>query len=157
MTKESMMNKVQDTKLPTDSVLHDRISSTDFIDCYVVESTLPSREAAEIIVQFPGWARILLNVRKVVTAPFGLLNDGPPSEDKVGPFPVELDTEKELVAGFDDKHLNFRVSVISQAGKVYLATWVHPHNIGGRLYLFGIFPFHIMIARDALKRVALQG
>jgi len=151
------MNKVYETELPAQSILHDRIASDDFIDCFVVNSSLPSRSAAEIIVQFPGWARVLLNIRKVVTAPFGLSNDGPPAEDKVGPFPVELDTEKELVAGFDDKHLNFRVSVFSQAGQVYLATWVHPHNIGGRLYLFGILPFHVMIVRNALKRVAVEG
>ena len=69
---------------------------------------------------------------------------------------IELDTETEFVAGFDDKHQNFRVSVISQSGWVYLATWVHPNNIGGRIYLFTILPFHVMIARDALKRVALQ-
>lgn len=118
---------------------------------------MSARSAAEIIVQFPAWARVLVAIRKVVTSPFGLSNDGPDAKDKVGAFPVELDTENEFVAGFDDKHLNFRVSVISQAGKVYLATWVHPHNLGGRIYLRCILPFHILIARNALKRVAQTG
>ncbi|MEM7636150.1 MAG: DUF2867 domain-containing protein, partial [Pseudomonadota bacterium] len=68
-------------------------------------------------------------------------------------FPVETETARELIAGFNDKHLNFRVSVLSQDGRVFLATWVHPHNIGGRLYLKTILPFHILIARNALARV----
>ena len=80
--------------------------------------------------------------------------DGPDAADKLGPFPVELETETELVAGFNDKHLDFRVSVMSRDGQVSLATWVHPHNFGGRLYLALIMPFHIMIARNALARVA---
>ena len=72
----------------------------------------------------------------------------------MGPFPVESETETELIAGFNDKHLDFRVSVRSEGGLVSLATWVHPHNIGGRIYLAAIMPFHILIARDALARVA---
>ena len=99
---------------------------------------------------------MLLQIRRLVTAPFGLSSDGPDAEDKVGVFPVESETECELVAGFDDKHLNFRVSVMSLDGRVYLGTWVHPHNLGGRLYLRAIMPFHILIARNALSRVASQ-
>ena len=37
-----------------------------------------------------------------------------------------------------------------------LATWVHPHNRAGRLYLKAILPFHILIARDALARVGAE-
>ena len=88
-----------------------------------------------------------------MTTPFGLSNDGPDAVDKVGVFPVELETEEELIAGFDDKHLDFRVSVISRDGNVYLATWVHRHNLGGRIYLAVIMPFHVMIARNGLARV----
>lgn len=151
-----MKIEVRKTVLPTDSALHERMGATDFIDCYVVNSSMSARAAAEIIVEFPSWAQKLLSVRRVVTTPFGLSQDGPPADDKLGPFPVELDIGQEIIAGFDDKHLNFRVSVISMDGKVYLATWVHPHNFGGRLYLTCILPFHILISRNALKRVALS-
>lgn len=140
--------------LPSDSALHARIGSGDFLDCYCVASDLPARQAAEIIVDFPDWARLLQLVRKVITAPFGLSQDGPKADDKVGLFPVELDTDTEVIAGFDDKHLEFRVSVMSQGGRVSLATWVHPHNIGGRIYLAAIMPFHILVVRNALARVA---
>lgn len=142
------------SNLPEQSILHARIASTDFVDCYSVSCNTPARQAAETITSFPGWAQFLLHIRTIVTAPFGLSNDGPDADDKIGPFPVEQETESEIIAGFNDKHLDFRVSVFSKDGRVSLATWVHPHNVGGRLYLRMIMPFHILIARDALKRVA---
>lgn len=74
--------------------------------------------------------------------------------DRIGIFPVKQETENELIAGFDDKHLNFRVSVLSNQGQISLATWVAPHNMGGKIYLAVIMPFHIAIARNPLARVA---
>lgn len=148
-------SSVRATALPGSSLLHDRIGPRDFLDCYSVASHLPPRRAAEIITDFPGWARFLLFLRKLVTTPFGLSNRGPAAADKVGIFPVETETERELIAGFDDRHLDFRVSVLSQGGRVFLATWVQPHNMGGRIYLGTILPFHVMIARDALARVGV--
>ncbi|MFK7965236.1 MAG: DUF2867 domain-containing protein [Burkholderiaceae bacterium] len=148
------MNQVKATTLPAFSELHQRIIEGDFIDCYGVPSAMPPRRAAEVITHFPSWARGLLVIRRLITAPFGLSNDGPQASDKLGPFPVESETNQELVAGFNDKHLNFRVSVISHAGQVYLSTWVRPNHWSGRVYLAVIMPFHILIARNALKRVA---
>ena len=151
------MNKVIATQLPLQSLLGDRVKPADFIDCYSVESDLSPRDAAEIITNFPGWARFLLKIRALVTAPFGLSNDGRSAPDKVGVFPVETESNNELIAGFNDKHLNFRVSVISQEGRVFLATWVHTNNIGGLIYLKTILPFHILISRNALARVRAVG
>ncbi|MEJ8560153.1 DUF2867 domain-containing protein [Yoonia sp. GPGPB17] len=149
-----MGNPVSKITLPAASALHDQRVAGDFMDCYSVASELPPRRAAEIITAFPGWARFLLIIRKIVTGPFGLSQDGPEAADKLGPFPVQSETETEVIAGFDDKHLNFLVSVLSHEGQISLATWVAPHNIGGRIYLAAIMPFHIAIARNALARVA---
>ena len=147
---------VKSVRLPHDSILADRVDARDFVDCYRVTADIGPRRAAEIITDFPGWARFLLRIRRYATLPFGLSNDGPEAPDKVGIFPVELETGDELIAGFNDKHLDFRVSVMSRDGHVWLATWVHPHNVGGHLYLAAILPFHVLIARDALMRVARQ-
>ncbi|RCW95366.1 DUF2867 domain-containing protein [Marinomonas foliarum] len=147
------MSKVVETELPKNSLLTDRINKSDFIDSYAVQSNLSPREAAEIITDFPGWARFLVSIRNSVVSKFGLLNDGPEAADKVGFFPVESENDQELIAGFNDKHLDFRVSVIAQDGRVFLSTWVHPHNIGGKLYLKTILPFHVLIVRNALSRV----
>ncbi len=147
------MFKVRKVTLPARSQLHSFVAKSDFLDCYAAPSVLPVRDAAEIALAFPAWARALLRVRNLMVAPLGLAVDGPESADKLGLLPIASETDNELIAGFDDKHLNFRISVLTDAGMVYLATWVHPHNIGGHLYLAGVMPFHVAIVRDALRRV----
>lgn len=149
-----MPNDVVEVPLPANSLLNRWVEPPDFLDCYAVRTTGSPRAAANVIVAFPWWARALLLVRKAVTTPFGLSQDGPPSTDRLGPFPVEQETDNEIIAGFNDKHLNFRISVLCQDERVHLATWVRPHNAGGRLYLAAIMPFHVLIARNGLKRVA---
>lgn len=146
--------QVREIALPHDSRLRALMAPGDFVDCYAVGAEIELRRAAEIVVDWPRWARFLLGLRRVLTAPFGLDNDGPPARDKLGPFPVESETEDEIVAGFDDRHLDFRVSVMCRDRQVSLATWVHPHNAAGRGYLAAIMPFHVAIARNALARVA---
>jgi len=148
------MSRVVAAELPPFSALHKRMSAGDFLDCYSVGSSLSPRSAAQIVTTFPGWTRGLLAIRRILTTPFGLSNDGPDTPDKLGPFPVESESESELIVGFNDKHLDFRVAVLSNDGKVYLSTWVRPHHVGGRLYLNAIMPFHILISRNGLQRVA---
>lgn len=147
--------KVRSSTLPPNSALWPRIGPKDFLDCFEVRAETTPRVAAEIITDFPRWAKGLLLIRKILVTPFGLSHDGPQAVDKLGPFPVGSETDQELIAGFNDKHLDFRVSVIAKDGRVSLATWVHVHNAGGRLYLNAIMPFHVLIARDALRRVAM--
>ncbi|MEL6641921.1 MAG: DUF2867 domain-containing protein [Pseudomonadota bacterium] len=151
-----MRPRVHTATLPADSALWQRHQAGDFLDCFVTEADATPRRAAEVITAFPGWTAALLRLRRLFTAPFGLSQDGPDAPDKVGPFPVISDTDEELIAGFDDKHLEFQVSVLRRDGQIYLATWVHPHNIGGWAYLAAIYPFHVLVARDALRRVAMD-
>ena len=149
-----MSSTVHATTLDPESALHDRIAPGDFIDCYSVRSDLPPRPAAEIIARFPGWVRFLVALRGLIVAPFGLRTSGPSNIDKIGEFPVESETREEVIAGFNDRHLNFRICVRAQDGQVSLATWVRRHNLGGRLYLALIMPFHILVVRNALVRLA---
>ena len=149
----TQMLDVSKCKPPSQSAVLDRVSGNDFLDCYCIEAESTPRQASNVITDFPEWAVILLGIRRIVTTPFGLMNDVPEADDKIGAFPVETENEHELIAGFDDKHLNFRISVLSLDGKVYLATWVRPHNLAGRAYLSMIMPFHILIARNGLARV----
>ena len=146
-------SEVTKIPLPASSALHARRKSGDFLDCYAVTATMPVRDAALVITDFPHWAKFLLLIRRIVTTPFGLDNQGPEASDRVGIFPVCSETATEIIAGFDDKHLDFRVSVLAHEGKISLATWVAPHNVGGRIYLAAIMPFHVAIARNALTRV----
>lgn len=145
---------VQATSLPDPSGLHERFKEGDFLDCYAAASRVSPRQAAEEIVKFPKWAKALVTLRAIITLPFGLKQDGPDLTEKLGPFPVEHETETEIIAGFDDKHLNFRISILQHQDHIHLATWVRPHNTAGQVYLKLIMPFHIMIARDGVARAA---
>jgi len=137
------MAKVTKSTLPDRSQLHALVAEADFLDCYEVESKLSVRDAAEIALEFSGWTEALLALRNIVVAPFGLATSGPEDAEVIG-----------MVVGFDDSHLNFRIGVLSNEGSIYLATWVHPNNVGGRMYLGLVMPFHILIVRNALQRVA---
>jgi hypothetical protein len=76
----------------------------------------------------------------------------------IGIFPVVSETPHRLVAGFNDKHLDFRVVVDvapSNHGQYVTATTlVLTHNLLGRTYLAIILPFHRLIARTMLRQVA---
>ncbi|KMW59632.1 hypothetical protein AIOL_004614 [Candidatus Rhodobacter oscarellae] len=152
-----MPTEIRAIPLPQHSALQTRIAPDDFVDCYAVPSELPLRAAAERIVAFPLWVRALVGLRSVLVAPFGLLRTGPEGRPKLGPFPIEQETETEIIAGFNDRHLNFRIAVRAEGGQVSLATWVHRHNWLGRAYLAAIMPFHILVVRDAVARVSRAG
>ena len=147
------MTDVFQIELPASSRLHELRGSDDFLDCYAVASDRSPRAAAEVLLDYPRWTRMLLALRNAAVAPLGLTTQVPDDADKIGLFPVDSECAREIVAGFDDKHLNFRISVLSDDGHVYLSTWVHPHNLGGRLYLAAVMPFHVVIVRDALRRL----
>ena len=74
-------------------------------------------------------------------------------------FPVLSEAPDRLVAGFNDKHLDFRVVVdvaASGAGQqVTATTLVLTHNWLGRSYLAIIVPFHRLIVRTLLRQVAV--
>ena len=149
-----MSHTVKKVPLPDSSGLHEMVGRGDFLDCYSTVSEAGARQAAEIAMTFPGWVRSLMALRNALVAPFGLTTEEPAEVDRIGLFPVVSERDNEVIAGFDDKHLNFRIAMLAESGRVHLATWVHPHNLGGRLYLAAVMPFHVVIVRDALKRVA---
>ena len=73
----------------------------------------------------------------------------------IGIFPVVSQTPDRLIAGFNDRHLDFRVVVdVTAPGGVrqVTATTLVEHNWFGRTYLAIIMPFHRLIV-PAARRV----
>lgn len=140
-------------KLPAKSRLHTLATTRDFLDCYAVPSKRSPRSAGEIIFDYPMWTRALLKMRNLIVAPFGLTTEETAAADKIGVFPVESESPDELIIGFNDKHLDFRISILAEREEIFLATWVRTHNMGGRLYLGMVMPFHVLIIRDAMRRL----
>lgn len=159
---------VHAAQLPKESLLHLFHRQNDFMDCYRTDAApthLSFYEAAMVtLTQAPAWARYLLKLRNRLVGPFGLKTGevfAPENDrggkllpgDKMGVFNVYTQTEKEMILGEDDKHLDFRVSLFREDGHMYMATWVHPHNWLGWLYLTSILPFHKAIVRNSLTRL----
>jgi Protein of unknown function (DUF2867) len=141
------------------------LAGAQFVDAYRVAvggHALDARTAAEkMFARSPRWIEALLRLRNLVVAPFGLKRSGqgePASGGMIGIFPVVSETPERLVAGFNDKHLDFRVVVdvatFGQKQSITATTLVLTHNWLGRTYLKIIMPFHRLVVRAMLRQVA---
>jgi len=139
------------------------LAGAQFIDAHRIAVdgiALDARKAAEkMFTRGPRWIEVLLNLRNMIVAPFGLKKSGagePASGGMIGIFPVVSETPERLIAGFNDKHLDFRVVVDvarRDAGQdITTTTLVLTHNLLGRTYLRLILPFHRLIARAMLRQ-----
>lgn len=144
------MPKVIADTLPDASSLWSLHQTGDFLDCYSASSPLSPREAAARGLALPRWAAALLRLRNALVRPFSL-KTGTPGEPV---FPTCHETDSELVLGLDDRHLDFRIGLLRSGGRIYMSTWVRPHNLWGRAYLRLVLPFHILISRGAVARMA---
>lgn len=144
---------------------HPALADADWADCF--ETIVPGeRLSAEAVArrafeQMPSWVDHLMALRNLLVRPFGLKHDSseiPDGTPLVGFFPVQSASEQELVLGFDDCHLDFRIVVRAlpepQGGtRASLMTLIRRHNWLGRAYLATILPFHKLIVRRSLARL----
>lgn len=127
------------------------LPGADFADAWRVVGLSAGLDAQKVALRFfdrsPRWIRALLWLRNLLVRPFGLRTR---TSDQATPrlkFPVISSQPNRVVLGFDDRHLDFRVVIdIEAAEKERLSatatTYVRTHNLGGRLYLRVIKPFH---------------
>jgi Protein of unknown function (DUF2867) len=135
-----------------------------FSDAFCVaidDAALDARRAAEKMLGYrPRWIKALMALRNYLVTPFGLKTPAPQRQaaaNTVGIFPVLSESPGRLVAGLNDKHLDFRVVVdVASAGpgqQVTATTLVLTHNLLGKVYLAIILPFHRLIVRAMLRQV----
>ena len=141
------------------------LAGAQFMDAYrldVDDENLDARQAAmRMMARAPRWVDVLVVLRNIIVAPFGLktsAEDRRAPRDIIGIFPVVSETPERLVAGFNDKHLDFRVVVdvatTGQRQSITATTLVLTHNWLGRTYLKIIMPFHRLVVRAMLRQVA---
>ena len=141
------------------------LAGAQFVDAFRIEiddCTLDARRAAERMMgRSPRWIETLLSLRNILVTPFGLKTSGAgltTPREMIGIFPVISETPDRLIAGFNDKHLDFRVVVdVAAPGncrEVTATTLVKTHNWLGRTYLAIILPFHRLIVPAMLRQVA---
>jgi len=111
-----------------------------------------------IFAHHPLWMKLLLIVRNKVASLAGLeapttpeilhveIKDRYVVGDKIGVWPIFALSENEVVAGRNNKHLDFRLSVLKVADgdrmSVVVSTICTVHNLAGKLYLLIVVPFH---------------
>lgn len=161
---------VAECDTPRRSVLDRRmVEAAYYRDSYRAPLSRPQAAVTDIFqaifAHHPKWVKITLMMRNRIVRLFGLdtataseiLNFTPKDSyrvgDKIGVWPIFALTETELVAGRDNKHLDFRLSILKvmegEAASVVVTTICTVHNLFGKLYLFFVVPFH----KRGVKRI----
>ena len=148
------------------------VGHCDFRDSYRVPLSHPERGMADIFFAVfghtPRWMKAMLILRNAAARLAGLQAPTvaeimkPEARaayrvgDKIGPWPVFFVGENEIIAGRDNKHMDFRLSVLKvrngEAAGVVVTTVCSVHNLFGRIYLFLIVPFHRAGVQGLLAR-----
>jgi len=161
------------TEIPRASRIQQAYASTDLADAYEISlpagaTSDPTSLARCIFSNQPAWVLMLMQVRDWAVRGLGLKTAGglrKSKDNRIGIFKIYEAHESEIIVGEDDKHLDFRVSVLHRVGtsqnrnaaSVVVSTVVHCHNRLGRLYIAAIAPFHRRVVKALLHRAALTG
>ncbi|MBS0521178.1 MAG: DUF2867 domain-containing protein [Proteobacteria bacterium] len=159
--------------IPAGSRLAALYPGADLADAFAAALPRSAARDVEVLTRFlfsdpPRWFRLLLAIRDGIMRPFGVktssdVGDSVDAARRVDFFPVLAVHEDELILGEDDRHLDFRVSVLlrkADAGRqdeLVATTVVHCHNVLGRAYLLVIWPFHRLVVRSLLSRATQRG
>ena len=81
--------------------------------------------------------------------------------DRIDFFRVYDRRRHEIILGEDDRHLDFRLSVLVEESalcrRLVATTVVTFNHLGGRAYIAGIAPFHRLIVKSSLRRAERSG
>ncbi len=160
---------------PADSMVAGLFAETDLLNAYAIGvpetvSRDVSLLARAVLGQPATWFQGLIRLRDAVVAGFGVKTSRQlraeleaSGGEHIDFFPVRAHSAHELVMGEDDRHLDFRLSVLLRpcpAGpgmELVVTTAVHCHNKLGWAYLTVIRPFHHLVVRLNLDRAQRRG
>jgi uncharacterized protein DUF2867 len=126
-----------------------------------------------IFAHHPLWMKLLLIVRNRIASLVGL--DAPSASEilhveikdryavgeKIGVWPIFSLSEDEVVAGRNNRHMDFRLSVLKvpdgDRTSVVVSTICTVHNRSGKLYLFFIVPVHRYGVRKLIANALAAG
>jgi hypothetical protein len=164
--------------VPQSSALQPRlVAASYFSDAYRAPLTVPPAEVVDIFFSIfghhPRWIKLALVLRNRVARLLGL---AVPSDaevmapvrrhtyevgDTIGPWPIFSVSDNELIAGRDNEHLDFRLSILRESGgpkpAVVVSTVCVVHNWFGKVYLFFIVPFHKWGVKHIITRALRAG
>ena len=165
---------VVECDVPSESALgKNLIERADFSDAY--RAPLRRSEAGVVEIFFaifahrPVWMNLLLIARNKVAGFAGLEREILNIEkrghyivgQKIGPWPIFFLGPNELVAGRDNKHMDFRLSIMKvrdgNGPSVVVSTLCMVHNRFGRYYLSSVTPFHKFGLRKLMASALAAG
>jgi hypothetical protein len=148
-------------------MIHDWYAGAFLLDSYGlagVNDGLTMRAIAErALGSPPRWFKGLMTLRDGIMGPLGVQTSNDlrrvrANRARVDFFPVLGESADELVLGEDDRHLDFRLSLLRRRGPdgvmLIATTAVRAHNRLGRAYIRAIRPFHVLVVRATLARTA---
>lgn len=171
--------KVNKTELSKKSILHKDGKHYDHVDSYQGEFVSKKNNVSmteigkSFFISGPKWIEKLFATRNMIVGLLGLKTSGniinrqkqlddfkcDPGE-QLGLFKVFSRTDNEVVLGEDDKHLNFRVSLLldqllnePHKKTLTITTTVEFNNWFGRVYFLPVRPFHKLIVPKMLKGI----
>lgn len=171
-----MKAQIRQVPCPRESVISDWLSGAHLADAFAVD--LSAEEAgrgieslARSTLGHPApWFRALLSIRDRAVRPFGVKSSGQLRQqavaagaDHIDFFRIVSRSRDEIVLGEDDRHLDFRASLLlhpkrdGSGTELVATTIVRCHNSAGRAYLFAIAPFHRYVIRSNLAAAAARG
>jgi len=160
--------RVRRTTPPPESVVAGWYENASLLDSYSIDLSSSKQHSMRVLAirtvgDPPAWIKALVAVRDAMMTPFGVKTSGEvrasrPDNERVDFFPVQWEGNDEIVLGEDDRHLDFRLSLLrrnSPTGTQLIATTVvHSHNAFGLTYLNVIRPFHHLVVRAHLAHFA---
>lgn len=167
-----------ESEIPAASALHAELArSADYRDSYRAPLGSPQAGVVDLFLavfdHHPRWMRFAIHARNRAVKLFGLQVPAESDDfgatrraayaigDTIGRWPIYALTDSELVAGRDNTHLDFRVSVLRLAEDdpptVAISTVCTTHNLFGKAYLFFVLPFHRLGLRYIISRAMRSG
>jgi len=131
----------------------------DRFEADLIEPSLtPIQAAVQLLGDTPGWVRQLMRLRNAIVRLVGLKAVEMAAGEAIGGFPVLQSTDRFVVLGFDDHHLDFRIVLdLSSRGAdrvVGVSTFVRRKNLLGKIYMLVVAPFHRRIVPATLRSLA---
>ena len=116
------------------------------------------------------WVRLLLGLRDALVAGFRVKTSQEvrraaiaDNAERIDFFRIRARSDRELILGEDDRHLDFRLSLLLRArpdgsgDELVATTVVRCHNALGRVYLALIARFHRLVVVSNLSRASNKG
>ena len=162
--------------IPKGSLIENQYDKPDYCDYYKVELpneqiVKPSELMKMYIKSWPIWFKFLILIRDVCALVVGLkisLNKNLKKEflnfngnigEKISLFKVLKSSEKELLTGADDKHLDFRhsfiIETLNKKTTMIIATSLVYNNRLGIAYFKFVRPIHKKLISNSLRKVAI--